>query len=102
MLVAAGADHSCAGSDEALYCWGLDNNGQLGDGANHAPLGAAVMVQRASGASALVSGYLHSCAVTLGSVQCWGSNLQLMLGVTESNDPFSSDVPLTLAIFNAR
>jgi len=61
------------------------------------------MVKNLSGASALATGYLHTCAVTGGTVQCWGSNLMRMLGVGDPNDPYSSDVPLTVAgITNAR
>src|SRR5262245_41506973 len=31
-LVAVGGDHSCADGGGSLFCWGMGNTGQLGDG----------------------------------------------------------------------
>jgi alpha-tubulin suppressor-like RCC1 family protein len=80
----------------------MDNTGQLGDGrTSGTPSDTPVMVQGLASVSAAASGYLHTCAVSFGTVYCWGSNLQLQLGVGASNDPYSSNVPLTV-IANAR
>ena len=72
--VAAGDRHTCAvRPDGAVYCWGANDHGQLGDGTTS---GLPVQVG-SSGArpSAIVSGGAFSCAITAdGAVFCWGDN----------------------------
>jgi len=39
----------------------------------------------------------------MGTVQCWGSNLLRMLGVGDPDNPYTSNVPVTvIGISNAR
>ncbi|HEV8150255.1 MAG TPA: hypothetical protein VGP61_08745 [Gemmatimonadales bacterium] len=73
----AQGSHTCGvTTDGAVYCWGFNGNGQLGDnstGNRYTPTlvqaPAGVTFQRVS------AGGQHTCAVTLaGDVYCWGRN----------------------------
>ena len=82
--VATGTSHSCALTiDGAVYCWGTNLNGQLGDNTTtqrRTPV-AVTGLGTGAGATALVSGINHSCVVTsAGAVQCWGLNTNGQLG----------------------
>ena len=71
--------HSCGlTTDGAVYCWGSDAQGQLGDGTTTS---SSTPVQVAgSGAAPLVftsvrGGDIHTCGVTMvGAIYCWGFN----------------------------
>ncbi len=88
--IAAGpaAYHTCAVTAAgAVYCWGSNYGGELGDGSINTstmPFGKAtpVMVVGLPGqASAVASGGFHSCALMKnGSVWCWGTNTDGQLG----------------------
>jgi len=77
--------HSCGlTTDGAVYCWGSNNLGELGDGST---TGSNTPVQVAgSGAAPLAftslsGGDLHTCGVTtVGAVYCWGFNGNGQLG----------------------
>lgn len=88
-----GSKHSCGLTVAGrAYCFGGNDNGQLGTGdtaARYSP--AAVMTDLTfSGVSA---GDSHSCGWTPeGRAHCWGSNLYGQLGhsdITESGTPFA-------------
>lgn len=81
-LVALGGSHSCAlKTDGTLWCWGDNDNGQLGDGTT---AGKALPVQVTSlgGKVAEVAlGSDHSCArQNDGTLWCWGLNGAGQLG----------------------
>jgi alpha-tubulin suppressor-like RCC1 family protein len=82
VLLAAGGAHTCAATATKTYCWGNNNLGQLGDGANipEAPRPEATEVPGAAGALALGAGDSHTCAVTGSGVLCWGANGAGQLG----------------------
>jgi len=79
--VAAGGYHTCAlRSDGTAWCWGWNDNGQLGDSTT-APSPFPVQVLGVSDALALAAGGRHTCAVQVdGAVWCWGSNYGGQLG----------------------
>lgn len=65
--------------DGSVRCWGLNSNGQLGQGHKQAlpPGTRANMLQPivlGAVATNIAAGGNHSCAVTVGQVQCWGKN----------------------------
>lgn len=85
--VAAGQDHTCARLESGdVYCWGRQNEGQLGSGApdsigDDEPADAAGPVDLGGKAIDIDAGHHHTCAVLEdGSVRCWGSNSSLQLG----------------------
>lgn len=82
--IAVGANHSCAVLlDRTVWCWGVGNSGQLGDGMK---TNSIVPVQaRIDSVISLDVGLTHTCAVrSTGSVWCWGSNQYHRLGVRTS------------------
>jgi alpha-tubulin suppressor-like RCC1 family protein len=85
--LASGAAHNCAVTDaDALWCWGYNDFGQVGDGTNTTSI-APVAIAAGTAFRQVGAGYLHSCAVTTaGAVLCWGDNSTGQLG-TGSTDP---------------
>lgn len=72
VAVSAGFRHTCAlRRDGSVYCWGDNENGQLGDGTRESRSGG-VLVEGLH-AIDVAAGKSHSCAVTEdGQVVCWG------------------------------
>ena len=88
-----GVDHTCAILDDSsAACWGLNEEGQLGDGTTDnstTPVGVSVPVGLTFGE--ISAGLAHTCAVaTNASVYCWGHHEEGALGLGEDVD---SDVP---------
>ncbi|MCW1933121.1 hypothetical protein OKW52_12860 [Pararhodobacter zhoushanensis] len=81
-LIEAGGGHSCAVADGAVWCWGWNIHGQLGDGTT-TDSAVPVAVQGLTGeVVALTLGDLFSCALMAdGTANCWGSNDRGQLGV---------------------
>lgn len=79
--VSAGGLHTCALSDAgAVWCFGDDLDGQLGDGPANATDAAVRAID--GGATAVGAGSLHSCAVlSTGGIRCWGENNNGRLGI---------------------
>jgi alpha-tubulin suppressor-like RCC1 family protein len=81
------AEHTCAvTTDGQALCWGLDFNGELGDGDVGTWRGTAAPVVGLTGVTAIASGQKHSCAIAnagKGSkgVYCWGLNNFGQVGV---------------------
>lgn len=76
-------EHSCVIKKGALYCWGSNVAGQVGDGSTTAPsqiVGVQTKVHQVS------TGGAHTCSVTFDrNLWCWGSNTHGQLGVSPSN-----------------
>lgn len=72
--ISAGYSHSCAvRTDGALFCWGANDRGQLGNGLQGSVSGL-VRVQIAAPVAAVSTGQQRTCArTTVGTVYCWGA-----------------------------
>jgi alpha-tubulin suppressor-like RCC1 family protein len=79
--LAAGDSHACAiVAGGAVYCWGGNYNGQLGNGAIK-PSSTPVTVKDLSAIVAVSGGHSHSCALSSDDrVLCWGRNDSGQLG----------------------
>ncbi|MFC1610379.1 RCC1 domain-containing protein [Myxococcota bacterium] len=86
--LSAGGRYTCAVvSSGAAYCWGMNNEGQLGDGSvedRHVP----TLVQGLeAGAEAVGTGNGHTCVLlSSGEVACWGRNDFGQLGDWTTDD----------------
>jgi alpha-tubulin suppressor-like RCC1 family protein len=88
VAIAAGYSHSCALTTAgAVWCWGLNSSGQLGDGTTAGRTTPARVRRLPGSAAALSAGALHSCAVTAaGAARCWGENGAGQLGDGSTGD----------------
>ena len=82
VAVSASYYHTCALlSTGGVKCWGMDNVGQLGNGATAGTQDAPTDVVGLTDAVAITAAHGHSCAVTRsGSVKCWGYDAEGQLG----------------------
>ena len=92
--ISAGTDQTCSvTTGGAAYCWGANNNGQLGDGNGGTDRATPVLVQGGHAFAMVSAGIDHSCGVTTaGAAYCWGSNFQGALG--DGNAEIGSDTPV--------
>ena len=82
-MVSAGSRHTCALLEsEQVYCWGLDDQGQLGRGqANPTPQLTPGLVQGLGPVTYVSVDGALSCALGVDRrVYCWGSNSSGQLG----------------------
>jgi alpha-tubulin suppressor-like RCC1 family protein len=82
IAVSVGKYHSCAVTESgSAYCWGKNDNGQLGNGSTSYSQSTPVLVSGLSNVVAVSAGGWHSCARTdSGQVLCWGDNTDGQLG----------------------
>jgi alpha-tubulin suppressor-like RCC1 family protein len=82
--LSAGGQHTCAvKSSDTLYCWGRNNDGQLGDDST-VSTNAPGQVGTASDWAAVSAGFAHTCGIKRdGRLLCWGSNVSGQLGLAE-------------------
>ena len=99
--ISAGFRHTCAIKAGNVWCWGLDLQGQLGDGSLRVNKVYPVQVIKQdntalSNVTQISSGNFHTCAMTsTGEMWCWGFNQfgQLGDGTTLDGTPNSSSMP---------
>ena len=85
--ISAGDQHTCAiAEDHTAWCWGNNDNGQLGDGTT-TDRGKPVQVKGLTNVISLTAGDASTCAVvgatpsaSSGAAKCWGNNYRGKLG----------------------
>jgi alpha-tubulin suppressor-like RCC1 family protein len=92
VALSAGFHHVCAlRGDGSVWCWGENDQGELGNGSVDARSTVPVKVVTESGGAlseivAIAAGSDHTCALDSGgNVFCWGDNTYWQLGVTGIN-----------------
>lgn len=101
--ISAGSDHTCGiASDGRAFCWGSDENGQLGENADGDNLDEPIPVAVDSSALTpgthfltISAGARHTCGVASdGRGFCWGSDLSGQLGEDADGDNLDEPVPV--------
>ena len=90
--IATGDRHTCALSDQDVWCWGA--GGELGNGgmaARSVPVAVTGLIR---GVTAISAGLSHTCALNTGVVSCWGYNTDGELGNSNATNGFA---PATVA-----
>ena len=98
--VTAGYQHTCAArSDTTLWCWGYNNDGQLGIGSHTSQdLPQQVITPASTGWTSVTAGDFHTCATRTHAVWCWGLNGSGQLGIGNNSSqgrPRHVTVPAT-------
>jgi alpha-tubulin suppressor-like RCC1 family protein len=96
--IAAGYDESCAATPTKVYCWGLNVNGQTGDGTTATPVTVATpaIVLDAGIPISFAIGSDHACAVLSNhDVECWGAGGDGQLGDGNSSQQALTPVQAT-------
>ena len=96
-VMSVGVAHTCAtDSTGALFCWGNNTAGQLGDGTSTAaskPVAVLKGEMPDTKVSAVAAGEVQTCAVHTGEVYCWGQNARLQLGFNGLQQLTAKKVP---------
>ena len=78
----AGLGHTCAIQNSgAAFCWGSNNNSQLGTGTSGIQRVPTAVSGLSSGVSHIGAGANHTCAaINDGTARCWGLNTNGQVG----------------------
>lgn len=101
--ISAGGAHSCVVADAAVYCWGLNTNGQLGDATNTqrtTPVAVDVSgLLMGRSVSAVSAGASHTCAIADREAFCWGLGTSGQLG-NSANTSRTTPVAVATAVMS--
>jgi alpha-tubulin suppressor-like RCC1 family protein len=93
--ISVGLMHTCGNSGTGIFCWGLNDDGRLGDGtmiSRSVPTAVAGQLSW----SRVTVGNLYTCGLTTaGAAYCWGQNGVGQLGTGTAGVFRTSPVPVT-------
>jgi alpha-tubulin suppressor-like RCC1 family protein len=91
--ITLGLDFACAALvNGTVDCWGINANGNIGDGTTQNRLSPTkVALLAGTTATSVSAGFGTACAVASGGIQCWGNNNFGQLG-NDSTDESSTPV----------
>ena len=87
--ISVGEISACARtSDGAIYCWGNNSYGQLGDGTTtHRSMPMPLSIPAGETFASITAGVFHTCANTIvDTIYCWGVNAYGQLGTGDTLD----------------
>ncbi|MBL8297850.1 MAG: hypothetical protein JNN30_05810 [Rhodanobacteraceae bacterium] len=87
--------HTCVRTlSGGVLCWGLNLNGQLGDGSAHVRTAPVAVAGDYGNPALITAGTNHTCAALGNGLQCWGYNAdgQLGRGVFSTNESLPAPV----------
>jgi alpha-tubulin suppressor-like RCC1 family protein len=87
-----GESHSCLlTEDQKVVCWGVNNDGQLGNGTNDQGFFSPALVPDLGNVKAIAVGYRHNLALKQdGSLYCWGYNASGQCGVGSNSSEITT------------
>jgi alpha-tubulin suppressor-like RCC1 family protein len=99
VALSAGGSHGCGLTvDGAVWCWGRNEEGQLGGGSSGGPEQSPVAVSTSEFFVRIATGRNHTCGLNAkGEAFCWGSDQQDQLGDGGDSEDSPSPVPVDMA-----
>ncbi len=99
LAINAGRYHNCAVTlSHVGYCWGDNNNGQVGIGSNTRTAVEPSLISVAVPFNAIAAGRAHSCGIAIGGrPYCWGDNERGQLGGNVTIDTVANTILLVPA-----
>ena len=97
--VSPGGLHTCGvTTTNRAYCWGLGEQGQIGDGKTFQRRTPRLVAGGLSWRQVVASGAFHSCGITWDHrAYCWGSNGHGQLGIGTTNPLVCCLTPMAVA-----
>lgn len=100
--ITAGNNFTCAVADGLPYCWGLNSNGQLGDGTTTQRTSPVLVANMPGTTTDIQAGSNFACAIEGGYVKCWGENGNGQLGRGNTANNASMRTPQTVGTINSQ
>ena len=103
--ISSGESHTCAVlNDNSVKCWGLNSNGQLGDGTTTDRSSPTLTDMGGEEVLLVSAGSYHTCAIMSDrSVMCWGDNWNGQIGDGTNADkttPVEISIPSNSSAFS--